>query len=140
MRLRLELGPPSRGSALPAFATVEWSGRVGHPSSYALLTGTRATTSGVAVLDTGTVYKSPLVARADKVRWGLPAEYEGAVTAVLNDEPQAVLVSHAAHGLIGSSETAFRGVARMLCRVLGGGLPADDEAVWRLRDMCWQEE
>ncbi len=139
MRLRLELGPTGRGSTLPSYATVEWSGRVGHPSSYALLTGTRSKTPGIALLDSGGAYRSPLVAGGDELRWGLPAEYEAAVADVLEHEPQAVVVSHAAHGLVGSSQAAFRGVARLLCRVLAGGLPSEDEAVWRLRDRCWQE-
>lgn len=139
MLLRVELGPCARGSAVPAHATVEWAGRVGHPSSYALLTGTRSGTAGIALLDSGDTYRSPLVRRGDNLRWGLPAEYETAVADVLEHEPQAVVVSHAGHGQIGSSQIAFRGVARLLCRVLAGGLPSEDEAVWRLRDRCWQD-
>ncbi len=138
MWLRVVLGPTAGGSAVPSFATVAWAGRVGHPSSYALLTGTRSEVPGVTLFDTGGRHRDPLVRRLDKVRWGLLPEYEQAVAAVLRSEPQPVLVTHAAHAEIGSSQVAFEGVTRLLCRILAGGLPDDDDEVWRLRDRCWQ--
>lgn len=90
------------------------------------------------LLDTGAQHREALVAGIDKVRWGLPSEYEAAVAAVLASDPQSVLVSHAAHAEVGSSQVAFEGVARLLCRILAGGLPDADEEVWQLRDRCWQ--
>jgi hypothetical protein len=80
-----------------------------------------------------------LPGRADKVIWGLPDEYVNAVTTVLDEEVQPVLISHAAHGEIGSSSSVFAGLTRLLCRLLAGGLPPDEEGVWRLRDKCWGE-
>lgn len=90
------------------------------------------------MLDTGARFKEALVAKVDKVYWGLPLEYQPAVDAVLRAEPQPVLISHAAHGAIGSSQAAFAGAARLLCRILAGGLPSDDAEIWRLRDRCWE--
>jgi hypothetical protein len=64
----------------------------------------------------------------------LPEEYVESVWAALVREPQAVLVSGAAHGLIGSSPKVFGDLARFLARVLGAGLPAEEQEVWRLFD------
>lgn len=138
MRLRLVLGPSRSGGAAPFYATVEWAGQVGHPSSYALLTGTRSSTPNIKIHDTGAKHRSALAAGSDKVFFGLPTEYEGAVADVLNQELQPVSVGGAAHGLVGSSEVAFRGVSRLLCRILAGELPFEDEAVWHLLDRCWE--
>jgi hypothetical protein len=139
MRLRVQLGPNGRGSAVPSFATVEWVGRAGHPSSYGLLTGARSPSPRLAIADEGARYREALPGKADNVIWGLPDEYVNAVTAVLEEEVQPVLVSHAAHGEIGSSRDVFAALTRLLCRLLAGGLPQDEEDVWRLRDRCWGE-
>jgi len=58
---------------------------------------------------------------------------------VLEVQPQPVWVTAAAHGAIGSSEYVFQRVALLLCRVLAGGLPAEDHEVWRLLDSCWND-
>jgi hypothetical protein len=139
MRLRVRLGPNGRGSAIPSFATVEWVGRAGHPSSYGLLTGARSPSPRLAIAEEGARYRDALPGRADKVIWGLPDEYVNAVTAVLDEDVQPVLISHAAHGEIGSSNFVFAGLTRLLCRLLAGGLPPDEEDVWRLQDKCWSE-
>jgi hypothetical protein len=78
-----------------------------------------------------------LAANADTVVMGLPDEYRSAVSEALADEVQAVLVSRAAHGEVGSSAQVFAGLTRLLCRVLASGLPQGDDEVWRLRDACW---
>ena len=138
MTLRIETGQGFRsGSRLPAFATVEWAGRVGHPSSYALLGGTRSDVPRVSLHDSGASFGEALAASADDVRWGLPPEYEEAVLTLLADQPQPVLVSRAAYGMVGSSVRAFRAVALLLCQVLASGLPSSDEDAWKLRDQCW---
>ena len=138
MKLRVVLGEPGRGSGLPSWASVEWVGRAGHPSSYGLISGARANEPRIAMSDEGPArFRESLAANADTVVMGLPDEYRAAVSGALADEVQAVVVSRAAHGKIGSSSEVFAGLTRFLCRVLAGGLPQDDEEVWRLRDACW---
>jgi hypothetical protein len=140
MSLRVESGVTSRtGSALPSWATVEWSGRIGHPSSYGLLGGTPSRVPSVNVGEAGGRFADSLAASADDVRWGLPPEYEGPVLEVLVAQPRPVHINRAAHGLVGSSEVVFRAVTRLLCQILTAGLPADDLEVWKLRDACWND-
>jgi hypothetical protein len=140
MTLRVECSPGRKGgSGAPTSATVEWAGRIGHPSSYGLLGGRLAASAGVEVQSSGAKYKDALASRSDDVRWGLPAEYDAAVQSMLEVRPQPVRVSTAAHGAIGSSEYVFQRVALLLCRVLAGGLPTEDSEVWRLLDQCWNE-
>jgi len=139
MTLRVRLGPKARGSSLPSFATVEWVGLAGHPSSYGMLTGARSDTSRLAIADEGGArFRDSLAANADTVLWGLPDEYRSAVVSALDDEVQGALVSQAAHGEVGSSRNVFTALTHLLCRVLAGGLPDNDEDVWRLLDKCWQ--
>lgn len=138
MTLRIEAGARFRsGSRLPTFATVEWSGRIGHPSSYALLGGARSPETRVSVFASGAAFNDALAAPADDVRWGLPPEYEKAVLNALADRPEHLVVSRAAYAEIGSSEVAFKGVALMLCQILTVGLPSDDGDVWKMLDRCW---
>ena len=139
MTLRVELGHRSgrSGSSLPPFATVEWAGRVGHPSSYALLGGTRSDQSRVSQFGSGGLFKESLAAPADDVCWGLPPEYEDAILEVLAEQPQPVLVGRAAHGAVGSSAKVFRTVALMLSHVLAADLPGNDAAVWQEWDRGW---
>ena len=140
MKLRVELGPPDRGSDLPSWVLVEWAGRVGHPSSYGLLSGANASRPRIAVSDEGpALFRESLAGRADTVVWGLPDEYKSNVLTVLQDQAQAALISRAAHGEIGSSPRVFGSLTRMVCLVLAGGLPTDDEETWRLFDRCWDE-
>jgi hypothetical protein len=140
MSLRIETIEPERsGSRLNAGTTVEWVGRIGHPSSYALLGGRRISSEGVRVFTTGARFKDALSGSADEVRWGLLPEYEAAVAEVLRAQPQPVVISKAAHGAIGSSEHAFRAVALMVCQILGTDLPTSDEDVWKLFDRCQNE-
>lgn len=138
MTLRVETTRGFRsGSALPPSATVEWAGRIGHPSSYALLGGAKSDTPRLRLYSPDGPFKAALAARADDVRWGLPSEYEEAILTVLADTAQPVLVSKAAHGQVGSSELAFRAVALLLSRVLASGLPTLDDEAWKLFDHCW---
>jgi hypothetical protein len=127
------------GSNLPATATVEWSGRAGHPSSYGLLGGARSSGPRISVFPSGAKFRDALGSSSDDVRWGLPAEYEAAVAEALEDQPQAVMVSQAAHGRIGSSVYVFRGLTVLLCRLLAGGVPSEDAEIWKLRDRCWDD-
>ncbi len=132
MQLRVESGPDLGGAHLPSWATVEWMGRGGHSSSYGLLTGTRADVSRITIMDTGAHHRKALASRVDHVVWGLPEEYEPAVLAALDQEPQRLLISHAAHGEIGSSPLVFTALTRLLCRLLAAGVPADEDDLWRL--------
>jgi hypothetical protein len=137
MTLRVEMSALGSGSKLPEFATVEWAGRIGHPSSYALLGGRRSDMPGVRVYSSGGSFRQALAARADDVRWGLPVEYEEAILKLLADTAQPVSVSRAAHGEVGSSQRTFRAVALLLSRILASGLPGDEDEVWKLHDHCW---
>lgn len=138
MKMRLETVEGFRnGSELPTFLTVEWAGRIGHPSSYGLLGGARSDSPMVNVGPAGGSFKRALTGRADDVRWGLPKEYAAAILASLADAAQPVSVSKAAHGMVGSSERAFVAVALLLSQLLALGMPVDDVDVWTLWDRCW---
>lgn len=140
MSLRVESDVASHtGSALPSWATVEWAGRIGHPSSYGLLGGAPARVPSVNVREGGGRFTDALAASVDDVRWGLPLEYEGPVLEVLVAQPRPVYITRAAHGLIGSSEMVFRALTRLLCQILTAGLPTEDVEVWKLRDRCWND-
>jgi hypothetical protein len=138
MRLRVDLGPNEPG-LLPDSATVEWAGRVGHPSSYGLIAGALAETTGVVAGELPpTRFRDSLAGRSDKVLWGLEDEYRIAIEAALAEEVRSVLVSRVAHGEVGSSAYVFAALTRFLCRVLVADLPTSDEDVWRLFDSCWR--
>ena len=131
MLLRLTFGDGFRsGSQPPSWATVEWVGRAGHPSSYALLSGTRADRVRISVDPGDAFFKDALAANLDDVRWGLPREYEAAVLRVLSDQPTRVLVGRAAHALVGSSALSFAAVALLLSKILAVGVPDPEASVW----------
>ena len=135
MRLRIVRGRSSAsGSHGPTWAHVEWAGRVGHPSSYGFLGGTRVDKSGVRVQPSAAKFRDSLASAADDVRWGLEPEYEVAILDALESQPQGVLVSQAAQGAIGSSPYVFARLARFLGRILATDVPAEDAEVWRLFD------
>jgi hypothetical protein len=122
MRLRIVSGHTrTSGSHGPAWVHVEWAGRVGHPSSYGLLGGTRVDKSVVRIQPSGAKFRDSLASGADDVRWGSQPEFEVAILDALQSQPQGVLVSQAAHGAIGSSPYVFARLARSLA------------AFWRLR-------
>jgi len=127
------------GSGLPSSVRVEWAGRIGHPSSYGMLGGTRSPISRVRVFPSDAKFRDALAARADDVRWGLPAEYESVVVDALHDQLLTVSVSQAAHGTVGSSPHVFRALTNLLCRLLAEGVPLEDSEIWRLRDRAWNQ-
>src|SRR5215475_4573286 len=130
MRLRIVRGRSSTsGSHGPTWAHVEWAGRVGHPSSYGFLGGTRVDKSGVRVQPSGAKFRDSLASAADDVRWGLEPEYEVAILDALESQPQGVLVSQAAQGAIGSSPYVFARLARFLGRILATDVPDEDAEV-----------
>jgi hypothetical protein len=139
LRIWTTLGYRS-GSDLPSSATVEWSGRAGHPSSYGLLGGRRSSRPHISVFPSGAKFRDALASSSDDVRWGLPAEYEAAVGLALESQLQTVAVSQAAHGLVGSSVDVFRALTVLLCRLLAGGVPREDAEIWKLRDRCWSDD
>ena len=93
----------------------------------------------VDVSNAGGRFADALAGSVDKVRWGLPLEYEGAVLEELVAQPRPVDVTRAAHGLVGSSEMVFRALTRLLCQILTAGLPTDDLEAWKLCDRCWND-
>jgi hypothetical protein len=136
MRMRIRVGTDRDGSSLLEWGTAEWVGRAGHPSSYGLLTVTRAARPSNVSTHTGTLFTDAMTS-ADTVLWGLPQEYEVAIAPVLKDAPQELFVAEAAHGMIGSSQQVFGSLARFLCRVLAMGIPYTEEEIWDLWDRCW---
>jgi hypothetical protein len=140
MRLRIVSGHTRRsGCHGPAWVHAEWAGRVGHPSSYGLLGGTRVDKSAVRIQASGAKFRDSLASGADDVRWGSQPEFEVAILDALQSQPQGVLVSQAAHGAIGSSPYVFARLARFLGRILTTGVPAEDAEVWRLFDQVWSD-
>lgn len=128
------------GSGLPSSANVEWAGRIGHPSSYGLLGGTRTTGAPqVAVWPDAAPFRHSLAGRGDHVRWGLPQEYEAPLLDALRRQPVPMRISTAAHGEVGSSLHVFQSLAALLGRVLAAGVPPEDEELWRWRDACWND-
>ena len=143
MALRLTTATEVRHSSPRlSWAVVEWAGRVGHPSSYALLRGSRTFgRPGIRMYsrDSGSHFKESLAGPADEVFWGLPPEFEHAVLDIVEAQPQPVNIGRAAYGVAGSSTHSFRCVALLLCHALTIGLPTNDEDVWKLFDRCWNE-
>jgi hypothetical protein len=134
-RLRLWVngqGPDGRDLA-PSEVVVEWAGRTGHPTSYALLGGLRrADQSTVSTPAEGAVFANALAGRNDTVIFGLPGPYRDTVALVLGDSPdRIVVVTTAAHGLVGSSQMAFRRVAGFLATLLDlDAVAASDVELW----------
>ena len=108
---------------------VEWAGRIGHPSSYALLGGALVPPPEPDQ-DTGWV-KNTLAGRLDRVHSGLLAEYREAVNSATDGR---LHIATAAHGEIGSSQLVFSRVATVLLAILDNGVPDSEEALWRLWD------
>ena len=118
--------PPDWPAPGPADGiAVEWTGRAGHPTSYALLGG-QPGARRVAVGVTG-AFADALPGAADPVTYGLPAEYQG-------DALHGLTVTVAAHAEAGSSVVAFSRVARLLRNLLRDGVPVTDDDVWERWD------
>jgi hypothetical protein len=113
----------------PESIGVEWAGRLGHPSSYALLGGSLAPQSDADV--TGGRVGRTLAGRLDTVRSGLLPEYHEAVRSATAGR---VHITAAAHGEVGSSQVAFSRVATLLPDLLESGFPESDEALGRQWD------
>jgi len=124
-----------RGDPLP-FAThprvdlvvIEWSGQLGHPSSYGMLGGHAGT--GVLVDERGP-WKRSLARRADAVEFGLPAEYSKAIQPIVADR---VRVTQAANGAAGSSIAVFRDLAALLVRLVDLEKRPNSDELWALWD------
>ena len=135
-RLRVWTAPDGPGGApTPTDGLcVEWAGRVGHPSSYALLGGRLADgNAGQVRMDWTGRYRGSLAGAADVVEFGLPEEYQ---VAVGRGVAGAVQVTLAAHGQVGSSPVVFARVGRLLAMFLHDGVPAEDAGVWRAWASC----
>lgn len=129
-RLRLWTPPDNPGPLGPEGLGVEWAGRAGHPTSYALLGGHLAPDGRgrVEVQNRGR-YKHSLVGRSDRVEFGLLDEY---TEYLLRGLSGGVVVTVAARGYVGSSAMAFLCVGRMLAACLRGGAPFNDADVLEL--------
>ena len=123
-----------RDSLLPLNLTVEWAGRVGHPSSYGLLTGRLSARASIGAPGAGAAYPDSLASDADDVRWGLPVGYRPAVAEAIAGLAQPLRITDAAHGLVGSSPHVFRVLTGLLSGLLAVGVPIDDDDLWRLFD------
>jgi hypothetical protein len=118
--------PPDWPAPGPAAGiAVEWTGRAGHPTSYALLGGSSGARR-ISLAVSGP-FADAKPGDADTVEYGLPAEYRC-------DALHGLTVTVAAHGKIGSDVTAFERVARFLRNLLRDGIPADDGDVWERWD------
>jgi hypothetical protein len=106
--------------------TVEYAGRVGHPSSYGLLGGRRSTVASLHPLASGR-YESSLAGDSDDVEFGLPNEYKPAVAAGLHRRVEIVI---AAHGRVGSSESVFRRLAATLSDLLDSDDVPTEADLW----------
>ena len=133
-KLRLWTPPdrPAPGVDPATMICVEWAGgMVGHPSTYGLLGGreARGETESPVDLPLGR-FPASLAGTADVVEFGLPTEFE---RVVLDEARSRIVVTVAAHGLVGSSPLVFGGLTRMLLWVLEHGIPTTDEetcAAW----------
>lgn len=138
MRLRVVRGASTPdGSRRPGWVHIEWAGRVGHPSSYGLLGGTRAQASSIRVTESGAKVRDSLAGAGDDVRWGLEQGYEPAIMAALDAQLQAVLITTAAHGSRGSSPHVFGCLARLLSALVATDVPSEDHDLWRMVDRAW---
>jgi hypothetical protein len=124
--LRVWTGEGGPLSLPPGSLGVEWAGRLGHPSSYALLGGSLAP-QPEAHHGSETLNKT-LAGRHDRIHSGFVEEYREAVEAASQGR---LHVTAAAHGEIGSSPAAFARVATLLCNLLEEGVPNSDDALWQ---------
>jgi hypothetical protein len=115
---RGEPAPDGRELAASEIA-IEWAGRVGHPTSYALLGGVRrGDASRLSTSTSGSDYPDAIAGRNDRVAFGLPEYAHEAVRSVIEEVPFPVEVTLAAHGEVGSSPMAFRWIAALLVALL----------------------
>jgi hypothetical protein len=141
-RLRVWAGQ-ERPDGQPPAATdvvVEWAGRTGHPTSYALLGAQRSGPKSTISVQRGDIYAEALAGRNDTVYSGLLDSYEDAVLEVIAESTSPITVSTAAHGLVGSSPMAFRRVAAFLVRLLELNVEAlSDAELWEAWDRAGGE-
>ena len=133
-------GESPDGQTLPTEAVVvEWAGRTGHPTSYALL-GIATRNSGIELsIPVGsTTYQDSLAGTTDEVTFGTPTE-EQIVTiqdVLLRDDSNGWNVKVAALGRFGTSQMAFRWVAGFIRVLFIQEVPMDstDESLWGIWD------
>jgi hypothetical protein len=121
-RIVVRRGPEVAAGGAGDLLSVEWLGRLGRPTSYALLGGRLATGEGDGVL----LADAPPDTSHPGAEPGLPDEYRDAVAAGC---PPGVRVTVAAHDVAGSSRACMFWTARLLGRLVAEGVPAPDE-VW----------
>jgi hypothetical protein len=135
-------GESPDGQALAADAiVVEWTGRTGHPTSYALL-GIVPTDSDfeVSIPASDAPYLESLAGGSDQVSFGsLTDEQVVAIRDALGTEhSNGWNVAVAASGLIGSSQMSFRWVAgfiRLLMTQTVAHGP-EDQSIWSIWDQA----
>jgi hypothetical protein len=130
--LRLWTSGDGPGYLEPDGLGVEWAGRGGHPSSYALLGGHLVADGqgGFDVHETGP-YVNNLAWPADRVEFAILDAYTTLAGPALGGD---VVITVAARGYEGSSSMAFMWVAHLLSALLREGVPSTDAGVldlWR---------
>jgi hypothetical protein len=108
---------------------IEWCGRAGHPSSYALLVGRRVQANSAIALryQEQRQFHGSLAGICDEVHWGLSDEYR---EPALKAFGPGIEVTIAAQGEIGSSIRAFERAGKMLRQLLTSH--HDEGDVWPL--------
>ena len=124
--LRIWTAPDHPVGSATAQISLEWrSDRPGHPTSYAVVGGTRSGgPTRLEVPEEGEAFRDAGAKGTDVVRLGLPTEFRHAI---MQATPIGITYTVAAHGRYGSSVNAFTIAARLLAHVLESGLPSDDE-------------
>ena len=132
--LRLWIGGrgPDERELADSELVVEWAGRSGHPTSYALIGGVRrGEQSSLAVPAGGPPYAASLVGRADTVTFGLPDSYRSVVIEMIDSAERPIEVTIAAHGMAGSSAMAFRRLTAFLVNTLDIDVDtAAEDEIW----------
>jgi hypothetical protein len=122
-RLRVWTWPDAPIPEADATICVEWMGRLGHPTSYAMVGGKLAGNEDDhdACAHAGPWPKA-LPGRHERITFGLPEEYHAAVRDAAGPE---LLVTIAASGPVSSSEVAFGWVTSLVRRLVLAGVPDD---------------
>ena len=117
----------------PGTTGVEFRGKLGHPSSYGLLAGRPVAPGAPASIALLTPPPDEhLEVPIDDVPLGLPDEYRPAVLAAAENRRFPIEITHAVHGVYGSSWAVFYALPWLLIDVLRAPPTSSSE------DELWQ--